>query len=240
MKFSATIVIYNENEDTLKRVLQNLLEIELEKEIVVVDNSDKDTLKESCQYDDVSYLFAGKNLGFGKAHNHGFKHLKKTSDIHLIVNPDIYFNPQEIKNFIQWMHKTNDISLGVTKVLYPDGTFQPTVRDIPTPFTLLKRKLGIVDDEWNKERFENITEIPFAHGCFFAFKYDTYKSINGFDEDFFMYMEDIDIFIRAKKYGKTVINPEYVIYHEFRKGSSKSLKLLLYHISSAIKFFTKY
>ena len=55
-----------------------------------------------------------------------------------------------------------------------------------------------------------------------------------------MYMEDLDIFIRAKKYGKTVINTNYKIYHEFRKGSSKSFKLLKYHIISAYKFFKKY
>jgi len=55
-----------------------------------------------------------------------------------------------------------------------------------------------------------------------------------------MYMEDVDIFVRAKKYGKTVINPTYKIYHEYRKASSKNLKLFLWHLNSVIKFFWKY
>ena len=113
--------------------------------------------------------------------------------------------------------------------------------------TLLKRRLnikGIFDnfikkDEFDGVVFDSINEIPFAHGCFFAFQTDVFEKIKGFDERFFMYMEDIDIFIRAKEYGKTVVIPNYKIFHEYRKGSSKSIKLLKWHLESAFKFFTK-
>jgi len=105
---------------------------------------------------------------------------------------------------------------------------------------LLKRKLNILSDEFDEDSFTKVSEIPFAHGCFFIFKTDVFKELAGFDESFFMYMEDVDIFIRAKKFGKTVINPKYKIYHEYRKASSKNKKLLILHISSALKFFLKY
>jgi len=75
---------------------------------------------------------------------------------------------------------------------------------------------------------------------FMVFKTDIFQRLGGFDKRFFMYMEDIDIFIRAKQYGKTVIDTHYKIYYEYRKGSSKNTKLLIWHIVSAIKFFWKY
>lgn len=249
IKISASIVIYNENKETLNGVINSFLSINLKKELIIVDNSKEPLLKDFIEnFSNIKYIHSSTNLGFGAGHNLAFSHLSIPSDIHMIINPDIYFDSDEIKNFILWFYATNDISLAVPKVLFPDGSIQHTVRNIPTPVTLLKRRLnikGIFDefvtkDEFRDVKFNEISEIPFAHGCFFAFKTDIYAKIKGFDENFFMYMEDIDICIRTKKFGKIVINPHFKIYHEFRKGSSKSLKLLQYHVGSALKFFWKY
>ena len=240
MKISATIVIYNENKEVLKKVIQCFLDIDLKKELIVVDNSPKDDLKSICESFACKYIKNEKNVGFGKAHNIGFENLSSVSKFHLVLNPDVEFNGNDIKDMILWMDKNKDVALAVPKVYYPDGSFQHTIRDVPTPYTLIKRKLGIKDDEWDENSLNCITEIPFAHGCFFLFRSDVYKKIGGFDERFFMYMDDLDIFIRAKKYGKTVINPNYKIYHTHRKGSSKSFKHIFWHIVSAIKYFWKY
>ncbi|MEA1920261.1 MAG: galactosyltransferase-related protein, partial [Campylobacterota bacterium] len=87
---------------------------------------------------------------------------------------------------------------------------------------------------------QSIDDVPFCHGCFMMFKSDIYKKLHGFDKRFFIYMEDADIFIRAKHYGKTVLNPDFSITHEHRRGSAKNMKLLLWHIISAMKFFWKH
>ena len=249
IKVSASIVIYNENKETLEKALSSFMAIALDKELVVVDNSPTPRLKtfiEKFKY--TKYIFNGRNLGFGAGHNMAFENLSQKSDIHIIINPDIYFDGDEIKEFIIWLSKEKEVSLAAPKVYFPDSTEQCTIRNIPTPMTLVKRRLnpkGIFDefiakDEFRDTAFDKVTEIPFSHGCFFLFKTEVFSKLGGFDERFFMYMEDIDIFIRAKKFGKTVINPNYNIIHEYRKGSSKSLKLLLWHISSAIKFFRKH
>lgn len=249
IKISASIVIYNENKETLRNIINSFLAIDLNKELIIVDNSKEPLLKDFIEsFSDVKYIHSHSNLGFGAGHNLAFSHLSIHSDIHIAINPDIYFDSEGIKNFLLWFYENRDISLTVPKVLFPDGTIQHTVRNIPTILTLLKRRLnikGLFDefvkkDEFRDIEFNEISEIPFAHGCFFAFKTDVYEKLKGFDERFFMYMEDIDICIRAKKFGKTVINPHFKIYHEFRKGSSKNLKLLQYHIASALKFFWKY
>lgn len=241
MKISASIVIYKENKDTLQKVINSFLSLkDIKKEFIIVDNSPSDELKVFCEnFEGVSYIFSGENLGFGRGHNLAFKNLKDKSDIHMIINPDVYFNSDEISSFLNWFYEQKEISLATTKVCYPDGENQNIVRNVPTIIDLIKRKLKIDSGELHIQ--DNSTkEVPFAHGCFFIFKTEIFEKLGGFDERFFMYMEDLDIFIRAKKYGKTVINTNYKIYHEFRKGSSKSFKLLKYHIISAYKFFKKY
>jgi len=241
MKISASIVIYKENKETLKKIMDSFLSIiYTKKELIIIDNSPTEELKTFCQsFENVKYIFSGKNLGFGAGHNLAFKKLKEKSDIHMIINPDVYFNSDEISSFLNWFYEQKEISLATTKVCYPDGENQNIVRNVPTIIDLIKRKLKIDSGELHIQD-NSIKEVPFAHGCFFIFKTEVFEKLGGFDERFFMYMEDLDIFIRAKKYGKTVINTNYKIYHEFRKGSSKSFKLLKYHIISAYKFFKKY
>ena len=48
-------------------------------------------------------------------------------------------------------------------------------------------------------------EIDFCSGCFMCIRGDVFEKLGGFDERYFMYMEDVDLTLRAKKYGKTVI-----------------------------------
>lgn len=240
LKISACIVIYNENKATLKRVIEDFLCLDLEKELVIIDNSPHNDLEAFCKnYTAVKYIFTNKNLGFGRGHNLGFSNLSNKSDIHIIVNPDTYFNAPSIREFLYWFHSEKNISLVIPKILNPDNTIQNVVRNIPTPLNLIRRKLKLFNDELIVKN-NSITDIPFAHGCFLVFKSDVYQKLNGFDEKFFMYMEDIDIFIRSKKYGRTVINTNYEIYHEYRKGSSKKLKLFYWHLLSAAKFFWKH
>jgi GT2 family glycosyltransferase len=240
MNITASIVIYNEKKETLEKVIESFFAIKYNKELIIVDNSPKNELKFFCEsFTHVKYIFNGGNIGFGAGHNLAFKNKSKESDIHIILNPDIYFDGSDISDFLKSFYEEKEISLATTKVCYPEGKVQNIVRNIPSSLDLIKRKLKLSSGEINVEN-NAISEIPFAHGCFLVFKTGIFEEIGGFDERFFMYMEDIDIFIRAKKYGKTVIDTNFLIYHEYRKGSSKSFTLLKYHIMSAINFFYKY
>lgn len=239
IKISGSIVVYKENPKILKKSIESFLELSYEKELIIIDNSPTNKLKNFCNnFNNVKYFHMKKNIGFAKGHNFAFKQLKEKSLVHLILNPDIYFLKEDMESFLKWFINT-DYVLAIPNVLYPDGKIQNIARNIPTIISLIKRKFINHYDEILISN-NTIQEIPFAHGCFFAFKSEVFSKLNGFDERFFMYMEDIDIWIRAKNYGKTVINTNYKIYHYFRKASSKNFKLFLYHLVSAFKFFKKY
>ncbi len=241
IKISASIVIFNENIKILQEAIESFLAIELEKELVIVDNSSTDKLRKFCiGFKDTVYIKNDKNTGFGAGHNLAYKYISKKNDLHLVINPDVYFDSSKMKDFLLWVASQKDISLAVPKVYYPDGTIQNSVRDIPGIFDLIRRRFGFISDEIDLNLLPDISEIPFAHGCFFVFKTDIFEKLSGFDERFFLYMEDIDIFIRAKSFGRTIINQKYSIYHHHAKGSAKKFSLLYFHIVSAIKFFIKY
>ncbi|MCF6172207.1 MAG: glycosyltransferase family 2 protein [Campylobacteraceae bacterium] len=237
---SASIVIYNEQEEILKRVIENFLSISLEKELIIVDNSSSNVLQQFCEsYKDIVYIFHGQNVGFAKGHNLAFQNANNKSNIHLILNPDIDFKPLELEKFLRWFYESKNIALALPAVKNFDESEQKVARNIPTIISLIKRRYD-TDYDTIKIAKDSIVEIPFAHGCVMAFKIDVFRELDGFDERFFMYMEDVDIWIRAKKHGKTVINTNYSIYHEYRKASSKNLKLFWYHIISVLKYFWKY
>jgi GT2 family glycosyltransferase len=81
----------------------------------------------------------------------------------------------------------------------------------------------------------------FIHGCFMLFKTQEYIDLKGFDERYFLYMEDADMCKKIDRIGKKKFYfPEVKIIHQHQKGSSKNIKLFFYHLSSAIKYFLKW
>lgn len=83
-------------------------------------------------------------------------------------------------------------------------------------------------------------EVPSLSGCFMFMRVDVLKKVNGFDERFFMYAEDLDLCRRIGEVSKTMFYPMVAVYHEYEKGSYKNRKLLKYHLCSVIKYFNKW
>ncbi|MBN2896223.1 MAG: glycosyltransferase family 2 protein [Campylobacterales bacterium] len=239
MRISSSIVLYRESSATLERVLASFASIEGEKELIVLDNSPTPALQTLCLRYGAAYLHEPRNIGFGAGHNRAFGARTQPSDVHLLINPDTRFEGAAVLEFARWLHRQNDIALATPALINPDGTPQHFIRPIPTPFSLIKRRL-FGHQKSKMEEYEEIAAIPFAHGSFLGLRSEIFARLGGFDERFFLYMEDVDLFIRAKALGQTVIYPHCTITHEHRRGSSKSLKLLLIHLRSAFKFFWKY
>ena len=84
---TASIVLFNENIDTLKKTVHSFLGVPIEKKLYLVDNSSQNLLENYFKHPEIEYLFNGKNIGFGKAHNLILD--KINSKFHLILNPDV-------------------------------------------------------------------------------------------------------------------------------------------------------
>ena len=206
----------------------NLVVGEFEVVIVITQN-----IKES-NCDLVSSLHRVKiieNLrprGFGSNHNHVFETIK--SDYFFIVNPDIVFHkPFCLAGFIDLM-VSKDLRLCSPMILSPDLVAEDFRRVIPTPISLVKRRLKFS---------EEVEEFDWIAGMFLAVESSVFRIVRGFDEQYFMYVEDCDISIRVSNQFSIGILDMFSVIHNPRRRSLKSWRHFMWHVKSLLLLYYK-
>lgn len=241
---TAAIVLYQQELEILKSTIDCFLQIPIDKKLYLIDNSEDNSLKKHFEHKEITYLFVGENIGFGKAHNLVLNKLK--SKYHLVLNPDVTFRPEVIHSLIQQLKEQPLVSLITPKVVYPDGTFQFVCRKHPTLLDLINRKISFSKKYLSKNQYQNRDlsqpfTPDFIQGCFLFFKTEDFKKLNGFDPRFFLYMEDADLCRTIQKNGKKILYyPKVQITHQHQRASAKSSKLFTIHFFSAIQYFLKW
>ncbi len=170
----------------------------------------------------------------------------RSEDFHLVLNPDVRFQSDILNELTNQLSDQPQCSFVSPKILYPDGKLQFTARMFPKFSEQLFRFLGVFsastqNREYRNRDLEKAFYPEFIHGNFMLFRSQDFIKLNGFDERFFMYMEDADICKRIGSEGRKVLYyPKVNAIHEFRKGSSRNLKLFFVHLSSLIKYYKKW
>jgi hypothetical protein len=82
--------------------------------------------------------------------------------------------------------------------------------------------------------------VPFGQGSFLVIRTELFKEISGFDERFFMYLEDADLCKRVNEISEVVYFPGTTVIHKWERGSHKNLKLFKMHMKSMFKYFSKW
>lgn len=248
MKLTASLVLYHGSPDEYGRAMRCFLEGS-DGILHVIDNSATPLRHELFAHPRVRYQFMGRNLGFGAAHNVAIRQLAGQSDVHLLLNPDVEFAPDVLPTLLKRMAQLPDVGALMPKVLYPDGELQRLCKLLPSPVDLIFRRFNPVR-RW-REQFDHVYElrdlkqyeladIPSLSGCFLLLRTDLLVRVGGFDERFFMYMEDVDLVRRIGDHARTVYEPAVSITHAYGKGSYRNRKLLGYHLKSAIRYFNKW
>jgi GT2 family glycosyltransferase len=251
-RISASIVLYKTEEKQLERLLSCVSRSGLINQVYLIDNSPNPVESNLFHLSFVKYIKSTKNVGYGAGHNIALRQaITGESDFHFVLNPDIYFEPQELQKMIVRMNAVESIGQLMPKVIYPDGSLQYLCKLIPTPIDLLFRRflrgplknLAQCKSEIFELRFTGYNQemdVPYLSGCFMLFRTSALVKIGLFDERFFMYPEDIDITRRMHAKYRTVFFPEAVIVHDHAKASYKSKKMLWIHITNLIKYFNKW
>jgi GT2 family glycosyltransferase len=247
---TASIVLFHNKKDDVYKVIESFLGYEGNVNLILVDNSSNDEL--SCLANDtrISYIFNDTNLGFGKAHNIALNEAYNlNSKYHIFLNPDIYFIPNIIDEIIKKFESDQSIGLISPKILYPNNETQFLCKLLPTPIDLIIRRFITIDsvrkkitNKYELRFFDYSKEIepPTVSGCFMFIKTSIIRKVGGFDDRFFMYLEDVDLSRRIAQVSKVLFYPNVHVIHTYEKGSYKNLKLLLYHMHSALKYFNKW
>lgn len=243
---SASIVIYKNDVKMLRKAINSFLKTPIDKKLFLIDNSPTDILKDKFNHQDIEYFYLGKNNGYGKANNVIIDKIREKSEYHLILNPDVYFDKNVISELINKHKEHKNIAVIAPKTLYPNGNFQHSCRRYPSFFELIFRRLGVFKSVTDRGEYKDINlskpfHPDFIQGAFLLFKTSDFIDLKGFDERFFMYMEDVDLcrridFINKKK----LYFPDVKIYHHYTQGSAKKISLFLHHLLSAIQYFYKW
>lgn len=242
---NASIVLYKHSYEDLKPTLDSLINSPEISKIILVDNDDSDWAKRPIDLK-INYIKSEGNYGFGYGHNVAIKKFANECQYFLICNPDITFDSNIFSSFIKFIENRPE-GLFLPKILYPNGNDQYGARLIPTPLDLFARRFSQTLANYLNKRYlltkYNINKscfVPNLSGCFMLFKSDCLLKLDGFDERYFMYLEDIDLSRRcAEKYGNLYC-PEYQIIHNHEQGSYKNQFLLKTHIESAVAYFNKW
>ena len=237
-----SIVSHSNDEDIVQNFSHFPFECEEVKIVIsVVDNTGSLALKKFCEEKGFNYIYDGKTRGYGENHNLNFEKLNpKDEDLFLVLNPDIFISKEDFQGMIKSMLQKDADILNIKSYLdkekgiidFPDRYF-PGILNFFISLATGKR-LHYGDNE-------NVKHPEWMSGGFMLFKASSYRKLNGFDEDYFMYCEDIDICYRAKKSGMILEydNRFYNIHNSSMHSRKLLSKNMFWHLTSAFRFVLK-
>ncbi len=218
-------------------------------EVIYVDNCSQDNSLEYVKnnFPDVVTV-VNKNInGFGENNNLGAKIAR--GEYIAIINPDIILKEGSLSVLFDYAIKNPNAGIIAPKLLNIDLSYQNSIRRFITPSIFLKRALTIGKDKASINDYylcrdldiNLIQEVNWVVGAAFLIKRSFFEELNGFDEDYFLYMEDEDICLRSWKLGKPVVyNPSSEMIHNHLRSSKKIGKAMMYHFKSLYTFWKKH
>lgn len=246
---TASIVLYNSAPGQFEESIRSFLDAVPDGLLMISDNSPNPICHDLFEHPRVHYMFNGENLGFGKGHNRAFQAVPVEPELHLLLNPDVRFSHDVLPVLARLMRADPSIGAVMPRIVYPDGSLQRLCKLLPTPLDLIVRRF--IPFAWVRhkinERYElhalpqdEVVEVPTISGCFMLVRAELFEMLGGFDERYFLYMEDVDLARRIGDHAKIAYIPGVTVTHEYAKGSYCDCKLLRYHLGSALKYFNKW
>lgn len=244
-----SIVVYRTPEDELVALIESLLRENVAR-VYVVDNAEGPSAlaKVVGRFPRTEYLAGHGNVGYGRGHNLAIADSVRKHAYHLVCNPDIDVPARAISCLREVMDERPDVGLCMPRIVGRDGKIHHLCKRLPTPYDLVARRF--MPAAWTKERmriyemrdqsYENEMNPPTLSGCFMFFRSTVLSSLGGFDQRFFMYMEDTDLSRRAGEVARNLYYPTVTVVHGYAAGSYKRLRLLGCHAISALKYFNKW
>jgi len=209
-------------------------------EIIVVNNDqDTDLHKITEKYKKINLHNSVRNLGFGAACNYGAE--KSTGDILFFLNPDTQIKSDYVMEILnKFMQSNEKVAIIGPMLITDEGETQQWCagKDL-TIKQLIKNNLGMTESKKVWESKKNIS-VDWVSGAALAIKKEIFIKIQGFDEKFFMYGEDLDLCRRVRQTGCEVIYcPDLNISHSGGKSRESFIKQKLQFFKSSLYYIIK-
>ena len=243
-ELSIILVNYNDRAHVLDCLAGLMDEAErIDLEILVVDNDSSDGSPELIEerFPAVRLIRSGENLGFSRANNRGSE--ESRGEYLLFLNTDTRTPPGAIEGLLEWM-RAHPYCGGTGPRLYDEeGRFQVSfggprgfLREMAAKIflnALLRRKI---------RRMEAPRDASWISAACLMVRRDAFLGVNGFDEEFFLYFEDIDLCMRIGQEGwRLTVVPESRIFHAGGASTSAlSLKSRYFYRQSQLRYYHKH
>lgn len=224
MDLSIIILSYN-TKDILSECLKRLqlsvtscqTNLKNKVQVIVLDNASSDGSVEAIRkilkqvQDDgveIELIESKENTGYSKGNNIALK--KAKHPLILFLNSDVYLEEDTLEKALNYFKNPGCDSIGV-KLKFADGKFQPSAGNLPNPFNIPLWILGLSKipglslinpyHPSEKSYFSQVIEVGWVTGAFFMIKKEILDKVGGFDENLFMYSEEVELCRRIKKAG---------------------------------------
>lgn len=248
------ISIINHGHDDMIVANPTLVSLAKEFKVIIKSNTPaSNSLSNYCTEHGITLIQGKTTKGFGANNNEVFRyvvhnHQPIEQDYFLVLNPDVEIETKSLNDLIQKAKSKNSDISAIN--LFTDREFScydNSIRQYPKLLSPLKSLLRIKrNDVYDKNQINHPIKIEWAAGSFLLFKIDCYEKLGGFDEKYFMYFEDADIFRRAnKKHFNTFYFPDikaiHYASHQNRRVFSKHFywyckSSFLFHVTKYLTF----
>ena len=237
---------YNGYKDTID-CIKSLQSIDYPNyKIVIVDNKSTNGseryIKDFIQgMDDIHFIQTGQNLGFSGGNNVGIKwSLENNADYICLLNNDTTVEPDFLSILVKEMQENEEIGISAGKIMYysrPDIIW--SAGGYIDEGKCLGYHYGINCNDSNEYNIKK--EVTFLTGCLQLISADVLKKIGLYDEEYFLYMEDVDFCYRAKLAGyKIIYVPNSKIYHKVSASTGgEQSPMVLYYMTRNVMLFNK-
>lgn len=245
-----SIITLNYNKSNLTIACMESLYVQFRKEfiqdlmeLIIVDNNSKDdsvkALKEMIkkkEYKNISITKSEENGGFGKGCNLGAK--AAVGDYLLFLNNDTVIEDKGILEMANYMDKNNQASILGGQLRNTDGSLQVSVGKFYTFFRALMlfiglQRLGLIDTSP-----KDISKVEWVKGALLMIRKEIFVKLSGFDENIFMYTEDMELCYRASLLGySTYFYPNINVIHADQGSTNRTFAIV--NIYKSILYFYK-
>lgn len=256
---SATIVVYNGAAEALAAatsVLRYTKKYPLT--LYLIDNASPDESGKQLQdavangellcadNQKVQVICSKVNKGFGSGHNLVLHQLD--SDYHFILNPDVLIENDVLSGMADWMEQNPQAVMARPGLKFPNGEKQVLPLQKCSAFALVYRQLPqlkflkrfndryvMADADLSKP-----TKIEFCTGSFSMLRTTTFRQIGGFDEGYFMYVEDADLTQKARSVGDVYLLPQFTAIHAWHRAPHTDKSHFKMQVKSMLRYFSKW
>jgi GT2 family glycosyltransferase len=226
MSVSILVISYNTREMTLA-CLRSLFEAPGTpgQQVIVLDNASSDGSADAIEAEfggRLELLRLTNNIGFAAGNNRAAR--RATGEWLLLLNPDTVVLDDAVGRLLSFAESHPDAGIYGGKTLFADGSLNPKSCWMRvTPWSVLCQAIGLArfrysrlfnpeqPDAWRGGR---PVRVDIVSGCFLLIRRSLWEALGGFDESFFMYGEEADLCLRAKRHGAApVVTEDAVIIH---------------------------